>query len=402
MTEDISSTYQFSALLRGQSVIYFSKRGLPNWDQISPTETLLAEYAELPAEGQVLLIGSGHGGLSAALAKSSPGCRFWLLETNYIAMKLSSQTLAANQIENTHIHEDISVLPDQAGNFDVAIVSVPKGRKLAQRWLAEAFSALRVNGRLYLSGAKNLGVRPVIKDAESLFGAGSILAYKKGHRIIRLVKTSDHPPQVGWLEEAGIKPGTWQSIEVDTPQGHFHLYTLPGVFAFDHLDAGTSLLLEQLHITPGERVLDLGCGYGVIGLAAASLGAGPVALVDVNLLAVAAARKNLQSYGYYDAQVLASDAFSAVGDQRFNAIYSNPPFHTGKEVDYQITESFIKSSWDRLEPGGRLVLVANQFIRYDRLLASTFNQVECLAKDGRYNVWQALRSTTPPDLLPSA
>ncbi len=389
MAMDYTRPRAYSAQLRGKRIAYYSKPGLSNWENLSPATLLLAEQVELPSRGAVLLLGCGNGALAASLAAAHPGIELWLLDSNFIALQVSAMTLEANQIQNAHLHTGISLLPDGAERFEVVLLELPKGRKLAQRWLAEAYAALRPHGRLYLAGANREGVRTLIKDAEALFGPASVLAYKKGCRVARLVKDPSFTSQADWMRSPGIAPGTWEQIEVETPIGRFQLYSLPGVFSHDRLDPGTSLLLGHLEISPGESVLDLGCGYGIIGLAAAASGAGRVDLVDNNLLAVAAAQKNLETYGLAQAQAIASDVLDAVQGRQYQAIFSNPPFHAGSEVDYQITTAFIHQGREALREGGHLTLVANQFLRYERLLAQSFGQVECLAQDGRYQVWQA-------------
>jgi 16S rRNA (guanine1207-N2)-methyltransferase len=70
-------------------------------------------------------------------------------------------------------------------------------------------------------------------------------------------------------------------------------------------------------------------------------------------------------------------------------VLTNPPFHVGKAVDYEIARAFVVQTRRALRPGGQLVLVANQFIRYDQLLRLAFEQVACLAETRSYRVWQA-------------
>jgi 16S rRNA (guanine1207-N2)-methyltransferase len=77
---------------------------------------------------------------------------------------------------------------------------------------------------------------------------------------------------------------------------------------------------------------------------------------------------------------------SETGGRKFSLIVSNPPFHSGKPVDYQAAEAFIRQGRQALEPGGRLVIVANRFIRYDRLMESLFERVETLAADNHFHV----------------
>jgi 16S rRNA (guanine1207-N2)-methyltransferase len=271
-------------------------------------------------------------------------------------------------------------------------MELPKGRKLARRWLVEAQAALKPGGALYLAGANEQGIQSAIQDAAALFGGAAVLRYKKGNRVARAAAGRAAPPagRPEWAGEAGIAPGTWREFEVGV-RGHvFRLRSLPGVFAFDDdLDEGTRLLLDHLEVAPGtQAVLDVGCGYGIIGLAAARLGAGHVDMVDVNLLAIASARENIAGNAISNAEAFLSDAFSAVGDKRYDLIASNPPFHTGKSVDYAVAQAFIEHARSALKPGGRLLLVANKFIRYDQLMRTTFNAVECLVETNKYHVLQ--------------
>ncbi|MDQ2999469.1 MAG: class I SAM-dependent methyltransferase, partial [Chloroflexota bacterium] len=139
----------------------------------------------------------------------------------------------------------------------------------------------------------------------------------------------------------------------------------------------------------GARVLDVGCGYGIIGLLAARLGAAQVELADVNLLAVAAASENIRHNRIAQARAFASDGVPEGAPRRYDLVVSNPPFHVGKSVDGDIARAFIERAQPALEPSGRLVLVANQFLRYDQVLRAAFEQVTCLASNRSYRVWSA-------------
>ena len=382
---------RFTAELHGQTLQIVSKPGLPNWDRVTPATVLLAETVEAAPDAQVLQLGCGHGALGAALARQVPGGHVALMDIDFIALTMAEQTLEANSIANAQVQPAISVLPDGAGAFDTVAMELPKGRKLARRWLAEAQAALRPGGALYLAGANEQGIQPMIQDAAALFGGATVLRYKKGNRVARAAAGRAAPAagQPEWAGEAGIAPGTWHEFEVGV-RGHvFRLRSLPGVFAFDDdLDEGTRLLLDRLDVAPGQSVLDMGCGYGIIGLVAARLGASHVDMADVNLLAIASARENIAGNAVSNAEAFLSDAFSAVGNKRYDLIASNPPFHTGKSVDYAVAHAFIEHARSALKPRGRLLLVANKFIRYDQLMRTTFNTVECLVETNKYHVLQ--------------
>lgn len=380
---------KFQVELAGQEINYFSKPGLPDWDQITPSTALLGEKVLLRPGDRALLLGSGNGALGPAFARQLHPGELWLADTSFIALEMSRRTLQANSVQNARILAEIDLPQEQESAFDVAILQMPKGRKLAQRWLVAAHTALRPGGSFYIAGANKQGVQPVIRDAESLFGPGSVLGYKKGNRVVRLSKSSDRGPVPDWAEEPGVASQTWVSLQVATPAGVLDLHSLPGIFSYDRLDEGTDLLLGSLKASSGETVLDMGCGVGILGLAASIQGAARVDLADVNLLAVAAARENIFLLDLQNAQALPSDCASAVIDRRYSLVLSNPPFHTGKAVDYAVAHAFITQASQVLSPGGRFMLVANQFIPYEALLKEVFGRVERLAETSKYRVYQA-------------
>lgn len=380
----------FTTRLAGKTLSFVSKPGLPDWRTVAPPAALLAEHAALPAAGCLLWLGCGHAAAAVALARRFPQGRLALLDTSYIALQMATRTLELNQVQNAAIIEATSILPAQASAFGAAVIDLPKSRKLAQRWLLEAWHALHPTGWLFLAGANDQGIQPVIKDASQLFGPPTILDYKKGSRVVRFTRTaSTSLPE--WASQPGVAPGSWYELDIQIPQGAYHLHSLPGIFSFDRLDDGTRLLLEHLKIAPQAQVLDLGCGYGILGLVAAQNGAAQVDLVDASLLAVAAAQRNLEMYNIQNARALPSDALQSVQGQQYDLIISNPPFHAGKAIEYQMTRAFIHHSSQALQPGGRMLLVANRFIRYNTIMTEYFSQVTPLAQTNQYITWEAIK-----------
>ena len=124
-----------------------------------------------------------------------------------------------------------------------------------------------------------------------------------------------------------------------------------GVFSRDGLDRGTQALLETLPALSG-RVLDLGCGWGAVGVALAKrYPALEVVMTDINQRAVALARRNLAANGV-KAEVVQGDGFQSVAGD-FDAIVTNPPIRAGKAVIYGLFER----ARDFLKPGGALYIV---------------------------------------------
>jgi len=138
-------------------------------------------------------------------------------------------------------------------------------------------------------------------------------------------------------------------------RGHpFAFRTDAGVFSRSALDRGTELLLEAVELGPCESILDLGCGYGAIGIVAAHLSeGGRVILTDVNERAVALARANVAANGIRNAEVRMGDLYAPVADLFFDHILCNPPIRAGREV----VDRMIEEAPSHLLEGGRLWMV---------------------------------------------
>jgi len=373
--------------LHGQSIQFYSKPGLDKWNQITPSASLIAEYVEVTPDDRLFLFGCGHGASAVSLARLAHRGEILLTDINLIAFEMSKRTLEMNGIHNATLVEDIDIPHDENGKIDLVIIDLPKGRRLAQRWLAQAWELLRPGGYLYIAGSKEEGIQSVVKDGQMLWGSYAILGYQKGNRIARF-KKNDLPSNLPyWITQPGIQPGTWYEMDLNIAGFYLHLHSLPGIFSFDRLDKGTRILLETINIPIGSSLLDLGCGYGVIGLVAALSGANRVDMVDINLLAISASRENVKQEVFHNTNVIPSDALHSVKDQRYNMIVTNPPFHSGKKVDYQMARAFIQQSWQQLEPAGQFALVANQFIRYDDIMRPLFRQVLHAAQSEGFQVW---------------
>lgn len=394
---DYTRSISFTADLAGQAVRVISKPGLADFDQASPAVTLCARLLQPAPDERILLLGCGHGALGVALARMAPRGQIILSDPNLIAIRMARRTLEVNRISNARVTDAVSLLPGGTAGFDRVVILTPQARALSRRWIVEAHALLCPGGRLNLAGANNAGITPLISDASALFGSALILGYGGGGRVAELTRREDAPDPPAWSREPGIAPDSWTSVRLSLAGATRELASLPGIFSYDRLDAGSALLIAQLlgpkadasslipHASSLQRVLDIGCGYGPIGIAAALAGAAHVDMVDVNLLATRAAAENIARLGLR-AEALLSDGLDALADRRYDLIVSNPPFHAGRQVDTAMAAAFIAQGRDHLAPGGSLVLVANRFLDYDRLLCAAFPRVLRLAESPAYHV----------------
>lgn len=165
-----------------------------------------------------------------------------------------------------------------------------------------------------------------------------------------------------------------------------------GVFSRGRVDKGTKLLVEHATLPAEGPVLDLGCGYGVIGLALARLlPAARVYMVDINARAVELARRAAALNGIGNACILQGDGFDALPpDLRFRAIFTNPPYRAGSAVVFKM----IEESARRLEVGGTFACVGRTrqgAKTVKRRIEECFGNVSEPAIGGGYRVMEARR-----------
>jgi len=168
-----------------------------------------------------------------------------------------------------------------------------------------------------------------------------------------------------------------------------------GIFASHGLDPGTALLIENLSLRRTDRVLDLGCGWGAVGVAAAkSAPEGRVLLTDVNRRAARLARENLEKNRVRNAEVRVGSLYAPVGMETFDVIATNPPFHAGRELVLRL----LSEAPDHLVPDGRLLLVGkgSQGIRfYQEWLEEHWpGPISVLGRGSGYRVLEARRHGT--------
>lgn len=175
----------------------------------------------------------------------------------------------------------------------------------------------------------------------------------------------------------------WIAVEID---GHrLTLETQPGLFSPGRADRGTLAMLTCARFEPGMRVLDLGCGCGLVGILAAQIcGEANVTLSDIDPLAVEVARRNAARNGVPGVRVVASDGFSRLDEAGFDLILSNPPYQS----DFAVAKAFIEKGFNRLKLGGRLLMVTKRREWYRNKLVAIFGGVRIHAIDG-YCVFEA-------------
>lgn len=164
-----------------------------------------------------------------------------------------------------------------------------------------------------------------------------------------------------------------------------------GVFSKTGIDYGSRVLIEAIDIAENAHVLDVGCGYGPMGLSAAYLATkGHVTMVDVNERAVQLTKENAKLNGISNVTILESDLFSAVKGKMFDVILTNPPIRAGKSTVHTIFEE----AAEHLHKGGTLWIVIQKkqgAPSAKAKLEELFDTVEEVTKDKGYRIFKATK-----------
>ena len=259
--------------------------------------------------------------------------------------------------------------------YDTALVEMPKETERLRMTLSLARAALVPGGRVVLIGRNDAGIKSAGRHLSEIVGENEVLDFRFHARAI--VATATVPPTRSTLDD-------WESVfTAEIASLALEVHSFPGVFAHGRIDGGTRRLLDVLQLRAGARALDVGCGNGVIG---AWLSQGGVACdcVDIDAVAVEAATRTAGS-------AWVSDLFSDVRGS-YDAIVSNPPFHSGVRTTSAVAIRMIEEAPEHLVAGGEMWLVANRFLDYRTPLKEAFAHVETVFEDNKFRVYKARRA----------
>ncbi|WP_202081230.1 methyltransferase [Caldalkalibacillus salinus] len=180
-----------------------------------------------------------------------------------------------------------------------------------------------------------------------------------------------------------------EMISVNLRSKTLTLYTDSGVFSKKGVDYGSKLLVEHIEAGADAKILDIGCGYGTIGLTLAKeMSSRKVTLVDVNERAVLLSKKNADQNNIANVSIFQSDLFHSVQDRDYDMIVSNPPIRAGKRVVHALLEE----GYDYLSPTGELWIVIQKkqgAASALKKLEEIYSQVQEVTKNKGYRIYQA-------------
>lgn len=154
-----------------------------------------------------------------------------------------------------------------------------------------------------------------------------------------------------------------------------------GIFSPSKPDKGTLAMLNNIEISANDRMLDLGCGAGLVGIYGAKISSEKnVVMCDIDPEAVRISRENSHLNGLNEVKIYLSDGFSGFNEKDFSLILCNPPYHE----DFSVAKRFIEKGFNRLAVGGKMIMVTKRREWYKNKLISIFGGVRITESDGYF------------------
>ncbi|THF68561.1 class I SAM-dependent methyltransferase [Deinococcus sp. Arct2-2] len=355
----------------------FTKPGVRGYPEVDEAQSLMVQTMRREkVRGDVLDL-TAMGGLTGSL----PGVTLRAVEGS--AAALAALKEAGIEARAACPGDTLSAEWPTRAQTVALVLAGDRGTAYAMAQVAWAHACTPPGGTLYIAGDRDKGFDRYVRAAGAAFGTGETIGRDGGMRVAKLIRRPGQTPPLP-------QPETYEAYGVQ-------VVGLPGVFSAGRLDKATTLFLEYLTKLvdagtlnlAGKRVLDLGCGTGIIGAWAAKHGA-EVTLVDGDLSSVRSAEATLQA-NTLTGECIHSDVDASLGQRTFDLILTNPPFHVGRGVVLDVAREFIQTAVRRLVPGGTLYLVANEPLPYETPMQEV-GPVRELLREGGFKVLVASKT----------
>ncbi|MEV4739052.1 methyltransferase [Streptomyces sp. NPDC049555] len=334
--------------------------------------------------GTVVVLGDRWGALATALAAHRPV----QISDSHLGQQATRRNLARNGVDAGAVRllSTRDVPPDR---IDALLVRVPKSLALLEDQLHRLAPALHAGSVVVGTGRVTEIHTSTLQLFERLVGpTRTSLAVKKSRLIFATPDPERVRPANPWPHRYTL-PGGLGAASGMAVTNH------AGVFCAEHLDIGTRFLLEHLpRRTGAERVVDLGCGNGVVGTAAALANpASHVVFLDESHQAVASAEATFRANAPASAtgEFHVADGMAEVPDGSVELVLNNPPFHSHQATTDTTARRMFAGARSALRPGGELWVVGNRHLGYHVRLRRLFGNCEVVASNPKFVVLRAVK-----------
>lgn len=356
-------------------------------------EVLLdSKEVTIPGGAKLLVVNGETGVLALGLGAKFPKTSIYSTDLNVRNLGITERNIGANhQVDNVFALNPDELNPNDpgySGPFDVVVYN--PGRFDSKDLIASQLEYIKTiikedGGKVYILTHKDAGLAAIKERIGLIFPSWTetepIERGRGGFRVFRI-----SPLQ----SDISTKLETEQhKIRINILGKSFEVETYPSLFSSKEIDKGTRLLIETIAkktSNPGQRVLDVGCGWGAIGLSwAMAYADSKITMVDVDFRAVGASMKNIELLDLASrANALISPDLKTAPIGSFDLVLSNPPFHAQERV---LNELF-QGVRDKMNKKAECWIVVEKtyLTKFEEVMRKTFGHVtiEVENKDGYY------------------
>lgn len=334
---------------------------------------------DLPATGaNLLVLNDAFGALSTALAAHRPQ----MLSDSFLAQRGALENLQSNGFTAADVRL-LSSLEEPEGRVDLLLFKVPKSLALLEDELHRVRAHLHAQTHIVGAGMARDIHTSTLDLCERILGPTRTSLARKKARLIFC--------QLDLRKETGASPYPTNYVLEGTD---YLLSNHASLFSRTRLDNGTRLLLAHIPVSDErQKIADLGCGNGVIGvIAAARNPAAELLFVDESFMAVASAEANYRrAFGERKAAFTVGDGLAECAEGSLDLVLNNPPFHQQRAVDEVVSWRMFSQARAALKRSGRLWVVGNRHLDHHVKLKRLFGNCETVASDRKFVVLKAVK-----------
>ena len=340
----------------------------------------LDECQVLSQQGRLLLLNDAFGALAVALAEHP----VFSWNDSCLAQRALADNLVANGYPATQVATNSGIeLPSTAVDF--VLIKVPRSLALLEYQLYALREILHHDTVIFGAGMARHIHRSTLELFETILGPATTTRARKKSRLIKVER--DHSLQEG----DSPYPDSYELV-VDRS---YRIVNHASLFSRDRLDPGSRLMIEHMPIADGlRRIVDLGCGNGVLGIVAAALNTdASLVFADESHMAIASASENFKNAfgGRRDADFHLGDCLEGVADASVDLVLLNPPFHQHHTVGDRIARNMFRDARRVLRQGGELRVVGNRHLGYHLRLGRLFGNCTTVASNSKFVILSATR-----------
>lgn len=355
------------------------------WD--SADEYLLQWLSEqgIPPQANTLIINDAFGALTLSLGQYTPD----QLNDSFLSQRAAQENAQRNQLSLNGVQRS-ALIPGQMPVYRLVVIKIPKSLQLLEHQLLQLRHCIDSDTIVVAAGMVKHLPAATTQLLERVIGPTEASLAKKKARLF-FSPVSAAPLAEDAPSDGGLSPHVVRDSQFD-----LELVNYPGTFSATKLDIGARLLLENLPaLAPGSRVIDLGCGNGVLGIAATRQQTNcRVDFVDESYSAIDSARESVRR------NVPESDhchfhighSLEGFEEESADEILNNPPFHQQNAIGDFIANTMFRDAHRVLRNGSRLTVVANRHLGYHLILKKLFGNCRLTASNPKFVVLEAIKS----------